>query len=236
MFELIVQACHHPLALTRKPHTLSQVLSAPAIAPVTTLLECARRADGGAAIIVASASFIQRNKLSGPGVVVVGMGESSGPLRPPTIICEDMFSCEEAARLAMQQAQLAPSDIDWWGLYDCFPICFIRAGRYHRMFIMCWAIVYVCHRSCFERDKCPSLRHSCRQWRLLALPKRARVACGWNSRSPFLRQPCEKGAVPPAWCPSTRMVRVIIKFYTYVYLYLVDDINGRVCVGVCLCV
>ncbi len=121
------QAQHHPLALTRKPHTLEQVLSAPSIAPATGLLECARRADGGAAIVVASSTFMDRMGLRGPGVVVAGGGESSGPLQPPPIIDETMFSCEEAARLAMEQAQLAPADIDWWGLYDCFPICFIRA-------------------------------------------------------------------------------------------------------------
>ena len=123
------QASHHPLALTKQAHTLEQVLSSPKIAPVTSLLECARRADGGAAVVVSSSAFMQRHGLleSHPGVVVVGGGECSGPLFPPANIDEDMFSCEEAARLAYTQAQLAPRDIDWWGLYDCFPICFIRA-------------------------------------------------------------------------------------------------------------
>jgi len=47
------QAHRHPLALTRTPHALAQVLDSPRMAPVTHLLECARRADGGAAIVVA---------------------------------------------------------------------------------------------------------------------------------------------------------------------------------------
>ena len=38
-----------------------------------------------------------------------------------------MFSCEAAARAAFSEAQLLPRDIDWFGLYDCFPICFVRA-------------------------------------------------------------------------------------------------------------
>jgi len=26
-----------------------------------------------------------------------------------------------------REAQLLPKDIDWFGLYDCFPVCFVRA-------------------------------------------------------------------------------------------------------------
>ena len=95
------QACRHPLALTKRPLTLSQVLSSPLIAPSTTLLECARRADGGAAILVASSRFVSRmgfDDSSAP--IIVGGGEASGPLYPPDIITEEMFSCEEATQSA----------------------------------------------------------------------------------------------------------------------------------------
>ncbi len=54
-------------------------------------------------------------------------GEASGPLYPPKVIDEEMFSCEEAVRAAYEMAQLGVSDIDFFGLYDCFPICFLRA-------------------------------------------------------------------------------------------------------------
>ena len=140
------QASRHPLALTREPRTLSQVLAAPLVAPATGLLECARRADGGAAIIVASSDFMDARlghdcvssssgvaaTALGPfaasgGVVVLGGGEASGPLYPPPVIDEAMFSCEQATRAAFSEAQLRPSDVDWFGLYDCFPICFLRA-------------------------------------------------------------------------------------------------------------
>jgi len=127
------QASRHPLALTRRPRTLDEVLSAPSVAPVTGLLECARRADGGAAIIVASSTFMDKAAEGlGPvsasgGIVVLGGGEASGPLYPPPVIDDAMFSCELAARSAFSEAQLRPSDIDWFGLYDCFPICFLRA-------------------------------------------------------------------------------------------------------------
>lgn len=128
------QASRHPLALTRSPHSLEDVLNSKQIAPVTNLLECARRADGGAAIILASSSFLESTSRSGlgslariGGAVVLGGGEASGPLFPPPVIDESMFSCELAAKQAFSEAQLLPSDIDWFGLYDCYPVCFIRA-------------------------------------------------------------------------------------------------------------
>jgi len=121
------QAARHPLALTRTPHDLAKVLDSPQIAPVTNLLECARRADGGAALVVASTRFLERNGISGRGVRVLGGGECSGPLYPPPVIDEDMFSCEEACTTAYQASQLNVKDIEFFGLYDCYPICLIRA-------------------------------------------------------------------------------------------------------------
>ncbi|CAK9043410.1 Uncharacterized protein MTH_793 [Durusdinium trenchii] len=145
------QAAKHPLALTRKAHSLEDVLRSRRgtegkIAPATNLLECARRADGGAAIIVASSNFmdefgffsrvLRQDGVSsarlGPvaatgGLVVLGGGEASGPLYPPEEIDESMFSCEAAAASAFSEAQLLPEDLQWFGLYDCYPICFLRA-------------------------------------------------------------------------------------------------------------
>ena len=54
------QAVLHPYSLTKKERTLNEVLTSRVIAPVTNLLECARRADGGAAFIVASSRFLRR--------------------------------------------------------------------------------------------------------------------------------------------------------------------------------
>eukprot|EP00126_Sphaerothecum_destruens_P004592 Sdes_comp18276_c0_seq1m7929 len=121
------QAIRHPFALTRTPHTLSQILESPSVAPVTNLLECARRADGGAAIIVASSRFLKENCNSKWGPIIVGGGEGSGPLYPPAQIEETMFSCEEAAQAAYDNAHVGVEDIDFFALYDCFPICFVRA-------------------------------------------------------------------------------------------------------------
>ncbi|HQK20247.1 MAG TPA: thiolase family protein, partial [Polyangiaceae bacterium] len=121
------QAHRHPLALTRTPHALAQVLDSPRMAPVTHLLECARRADGGAAIVVASSDFLKQNQIHTRGLRILGGGECSGPLYPPPVIDEDMFSCEEACAAAYQASGLGVRDIDFFGLYDCYPICLIRA-------------------------------------------------------------------------------------------------------------
>jgi len=122
------QAVRHPYALTRRAHTLEEVLSSKQIASVTNVLECARRADGAGAVIVASSRWLERNGLgANAGVTILGGGEGSGPLYPPPVIDEDMFSCEEACDIAMTEAQLDVRDIDFFGLYDCFPICLIRA-------------------------------------------------------------------------------------------------------------
>lgn len=121
-----MQAVKHPFALTKRPYTLEDVLSSKPIGRATNLLECARRADGGAAIIVASKSFVEANGLK-MGPRIIGGGEASGPLFPPKVIDEEMFSCEEAVRRAYDKAQCGVQDIDFFGLYDCFPICFIRA-------------------------------------------------------------------------------------------------------------
>ena len=126
------QAVRHPYALTRTSHSIDAVLQSPPIASVTTLLECARRADGGAAIIVASPKFIEDNLASCNDTIwrsptILGGGEASGPLYPSDIITEDMFSCQRAVQKAFTASSLHISDIEYFGIYDCFPICFIKA-------------------------------------------------------------------------------------------------------------
>eukprot|EP00455_Lapot_gusevi_P006185 TRINITY_DN12647_c0_g1_i4.p1 TRINITY_DN12647_c0_g1~~TRINITY_DN12647_c0_g1_i4.p1 ORF type:complete len:397 (-),score=61.33 TRINITY_DN12647_c0_g1_i4:128-1318(-) len=121
------QAANNPNAITKHPRTLQQVLESPQVGQVTNVLECARRADGGAAIVVASSLWMERHGYGKRGITVLGGGEASGPLYPAPIIDETMFSCEEAAAVAYDEARLDPQDIDFFGLYDCFPICLIRA-------------------------------------------------------------------------------------------------------------
>ena len=130
-------ASKHPDAMCRKPITLGDVLKSPMIAPVTNLLECARRADGAASIIISShksysnntVKFIKKEQMERT-VNIVGLGESSGPIKCPTStdeITEDWFSCHKAVNLAYKSSGYTTKDIDFFGLYDCFPICLIQA-------------------------------------------------------------------------------------------------------------
>ena len=119
--------------------TLAQVRASPSITPNISLLECARRADGAACLILASNRFLKRRNLWKPGIpTVIGGGQFSGPLYPPTNndekestsgITSHMYaSCQQAMDHAYASAgNLAAKDIQYFGLYDCFPICLIRA-------------------------------------------------------------------------------------------------------------
>ena len=89
----------HPdsMMYNKEPHTLEDVLNSKQISPVTNLLECARRADGAAAIIVASTGYVKNVSTQEPDVDVLIMGgaEGSGPLYPPidrSLINEQLFS------------------------------------------------------------------------------------------------------------------------------------------------
>lgn len=94
------------------------------------------RADGAAAVIVASTGYVKninddKNKPE-YDVLIKSGGESSGPLYPPfgydiNTVTEDIFSCEDATNICYREANLTSSDIDWFGLYDCFPVTFLRA-------------------------------------------------------------------------------------------------------------
>jgi acetyl-CoA acetyltransferase len=125
-----IMGSRHPDATTKTMHTVDQVLESTPVSSCTNLLECAKRADGGAALLVASPSFIQRKGWSNHfGVAIMGGGEGSGPLYPPPTVdevTEDLFSCHAAAQLAYSEANVRTEDIDFFGIYDCYPICFLR--------------------------------------------------------------------------------------------------------------
>lgn len=128
-------AARHPDAMCREPYTLEQVLGGRPVAPVTTLLECARRADGAVTMIISDEDHYRANFLQSPAEMarkprILSTGEGSGPVYPPPMddITPELFSCHRAADFAYKRAGLSgAADIDFFGLYDCFPICFIRA-------------------------------------------------------------------------------------------------------------
>lgn len=128
-------ATRHPDAMCKRHYTLDDVLGARQIAPVTGLVECARRADGAVALVLSREqhykSFFSTTPLDGSQPYIIGFGESSGPLYPPSELASvtpETFSCHRAVDEAYRSAGgLTVSDIHFFGLYDCFPICFLRA-------------------------------------------------------------------------------------------------------------
>jgi acetyl-CoA acetyltransferase len=61
------------------------------------------------------------------GVSVLGGGEAAGPPVPPPQIDDSTYaSAAQAAAAAYSQSGLAAGDIDYFSIYDCFPVCFIR--------------------------------------------------------------------------------------------------------------
>ena len=122
------QASKHPDSLTKIPYSLDQVLSSPQVCKVTGLLECARRADGAAVVLIASSKFIHDHNLDiSYCPKILGGGEVSSALYPPETLHDDLFNCHIAVEHAFREANLTTQDIQFYGLYDCFPICLIKA-------------------------------------------------------------------------------------------------------------
>ncbi|CAJ1958860.1 unnamed protein product [Cylindrotheca closterium] len=133
------QQTEHMKRDTPKPFTaLDSIQQAPSVAPNISLLECAYRADGAGCIILTSESFLnerlrtslEMEQVKKKAVTILGSGESSGPLVPPAKeqIGGFPFGSDAAMTQAYRQAgSLKATNIDFFALYDCFPICLIRA-------------------------------------------------------------------------------------------------------------
>jgi len=64
-----------------------------------------------------------------PGPRITGGGEASGAAFFPSDLGDTLRCLEgggDAFRKAYQEAGRSSGDIDWFGIYDCYPICFVR--------------------------------------------------------------------------------------------------------------
>ncbi|KAK1864398.1 hypothetical protein I4F81_006946 [Pyropia yezoensis] len=150
----------------RRPVGVADVLASPPVGRVTTQWECARRADGAAAVLVGvppeEGGAVAFCGGGGGGVRLLGEGgEASSSLVPPPPPrgawqlagegdgCSSggsngssgapsrpaprrqsnpppgVVAASAAAAAAYASAGLAPRDIDYWSVYDCFPIAFL---------------------------------------------------------------------------------------------------------------
>ena len=120
------QAALHPDAMNRKVLTVEDVLASPRVESVTNRLECARPTDGAGAVILVSGR--QAKNFQHKSISIEGSGEGAGPPYTPKNVSEDMFSAGRAAKAALKEAGISDvqEEIDFWGIYDCFPVCFIK--------------------------------------------------------------------------------------------------------------
>lgn len=113
----------HPRALNRKKLTLKEVLISPAIGSVTNVLECARPASGGGALIVTSEERIKSSENT--PIFLLGSGEAHyRKYFQPNF--DKPSCCKIAGELAFREAGVKVEDLDWAGIYDCFPVSVIR--------------------------------------------------------------------------------------------------------------
>jgi len=116
---------NNPYAQFQKEYTLQEIKDAPMIHAPLTKLQCSPTSDGSAAAIVASERFLHEHDLWDGAIEIAGQAmttdlassfdESADCIR---IVGYDMS--RQAARLAYEEAQVGPDDIDVCELHDCF--------------------------------------------------------------------------------------------------------------------
>lgn len=126
-------ASHNPKAMSKKALTNKEILQSPKIGKFTTLRECARRADGAAAILIASDEFVQKRPwLRSRSLSIEGRGECSNIIEfqsKQAPISKHSFCLKPAFESALREAKSAPSihNFNFFGIYDCFPVCFLKS-------------------------------------------------------------------------------------------------------------
>ncbi|MBN9109396.1 MAG: lipid-transfer protein [Pseudonocardia sp.] len=114
---------NNPYSQFRDEYSLEEILaSAPVYDPLTKL-QCCPTSDGGAAVVVASESFVQNHGLRRQAVEIVGQALTTDT--------EELFDGSDAslvgyhmtaaaARAAYEQSGLGPEDVQVIELHDCF--------------------------------------------------------------------------------------------------------------------
>lgn len=109
----------NPLAQQRKPVTLEEVLASRPVAEPLTLLQCCpSMVDGAAALVLTT----RRPEGGRRAVRIAGSAVQSGHLESG---CDDILDAEitaRTARLAYEQAGIAPADVQVVELHDAFTI------------------------------------------------------------------------------------------------------------------
>jgi acetyl-CoA acetyltransferase len=104
-------------ATMRQPITVADVLASRWIVKPFHLLDCCLVSDGGAAVVVTSST--RARDLEKAPIYIWGFGEghTRGPLESATLTT---LGGKQASAMAYRMADVAPSDINFAELYDCF--------------------------------------------------------------------------------------------------------------------
>ncbi len=115
---------NNPYAQFQDAYTQEEIEAATMIHEPLTKLQCSPTSDGSAAAVVASERFVDEHDLWDQAIEIVGQAmitDLSSTFDEGScikIVGGDMS--KEAARIAYEQAELGPEDIDVCELHDCF--------------------------------------------------------------------------------------------------------------------
>jgi len=113
-------ALRHPNAHMKTPITTEDVLSSKPIADPLRMLDCCLISDAGGAFIVTTAE--RAADLKAPPVYLLGIGEHHTHEHISFAPSLTEFGARESSARAFAMAGLAPADVDFAELYDCFSI------------------------------------------------------------------------------------------------------------------
>ncbi|MEJ7641027.1 MAG: thiolase domain-containing protein [Candidatus Nitrosocosmicus sp.] len=111
----------NPKAHIRKKITVDDVLRSPVVASPLKLYDCCPFSDGASAVILCSEEFAKKS--GKPYIEVIGSGRGASPAAVQAR--KDITtipSTVDAAKQAYKMANLAPKDIDFVEVHDCFTI------------------------------------------------------------------------------------------------------------------
>ncbi len=116
---------NNPYAQFQQEYSLDEIKSSRMIHEPLTKLQCSPTSDGSAAAVLASERFVEEHGLWDRAVEIVGQAlttdfASSFDERADCIRIVGYEMSQKAARMAYEQAQVGPQDIDVCELHDCF--------------------------------------------------------------------------------------------------------------------
>ena len=113
-------AMMNPVAYSRDPLTIDDVLNSPMISYPFTIRDCCLVTDGGGAVVLTSAD--QAKDLKQPPVFVLGTGEQIGHANISSMDDMTTTAAVDSGKKAFEAAGISKEDIDVLALYDAFTI------------------------------------------------------------------------------------------------------------------